>query len=149
MFLKHTLGLMRERERRKTMTSDSTGREFRVVETAVPHVAHVEVHHRRRHQREEASARSSGWEELRLIFERLSGDPDVRVVVLSGTGGEDDLGSGKESGGGGECLERSMRDCIDGVLSCPKRKFTFLRFEQALFFSRVVSFCRLERKSES
>ena len=96
------------------MAYDSAS-EFK-VRTAVPHVAHVELHRRLKN---DASIRS-GWEELRLIFERLSCDPDIRVVVLSGMRGEDFHASGTD--GKGDGLKRSMQDCINAILSCPKRK---------------------------
>ena len=83
---------------------------------AMPHVAHVELPHRRQHH----ASIESGWEELRLAFESLSRNPEIRVIVLSGMGGEDlhELGKGRK----GERLERSMRECISAILACAKRE---------------------------
>ena len=86
------------------------------VKTVVPHVAHVELHRRL----ECDGPISSGWEELQVIFERLSCNPEIRVVVLSGMGGEGFHALGKD--GAEEGLKRSMQDCINTILSCPKRK---------------------------
>lgn len=82
----------------------------------MPHVARVEFPRRPQPH----AAIESGWEELRLIFESLSRDPEIRVIVLSGMGGEDLHGSGKNEPG--ERFKRSMQECITTILACAKRK---------------------------
>ena len=83
----------------------------------MPHVAHIELPHR--HQRH-ASSIESGWEELRLVFESLSRNPEIRVIVLSGMGGEDLHEFGKDRTG--ERLEHSVQECITAILACTKRE---------------------------
>ena len=86
------------------------------VKTPEPHVAHIVLP---RHPQHHASIEST-WQELHLIFESLSCNPMIRVIVLSGTGEEDALESGK--GKRWETLGRPMHSCIATILACVKRK---------------------------
>lgn len=86
------------------------------VKAAMPHVAHVELPRRPQHH----ASREPSWEELRLVFESLSRDPEIRVIVLSGMGGQDLHEFSKD--GQGERLKRSMQSCIATILACAKRR---------------------------
>ena len=83
------------------------------VRATTPHVAHVKLP-------PQTASIESGWEQLRLLFESLSRDPEIHVIVLSGMGGEDFHESGKVRQEEG--LKRSMQGCITAILACAKRR---------------------------
>ena len=86
------------------------------VNAALPYVARVELPRPSGHH----TSLESRWEELGLIFENLSRDPEIRVIVLSGKEGDDLHEVGKDRQG--ERPLRSMQECIATILACPKRR---------------------------
>lgn len=111
-----------------------------LVTTPSPFVAHVEIN---RPRKLNAFARAM-WLEFGRVFRQLSGDADVRAVVLSGAGdraftaGLDVQAAGQEGpmsgqgGDGGDPARRAkefrahieeFQDCISEMERCEKREW--------------------------
>lgn len=114
--------------------------EFFNVTSPAPFVAHLEIN---RPKKLNAFGQPQ-WLEFGRVFQQLSADPDVRVVVLSGAGDRAftsglDLTAattqGPLSGKGGEDLDvarkgrdlkvhiAEFQDCISQMEKCEKRKY--------------------------
>ena len=115
-----------------------TGYKHYVVTSPSPFVAHVEIN---RPTKLNAFLEAM-WLELRQVFEQLSCDSDVRVVILSGAGdraftaGLDvqaaSQGTPLQAGGGTDAGRKAVKlkryilefqDCISAVEKCEKRGY--------------------------
>ena len=115
-----------------------------IVTSPAPLVAHVEINRPAKLN----AFHEAMWLELRSVFDKLSSDPDVRAVVLSGAGDraftagldvkaaseEGALSSGEAAGLDGARKAAKMRRhiaefqaCISAVEKCEKRRW-FLSF---------------------
>ena len=73
------------------------------VRHAKPHVGHVDLSSLAFKQ----ACSLSPWQEVQRALRNLSNDPNVHVIVLSGSGGG---------------IDRGMQECIATILQCVKRE---------------------------
>ena len=64
---------------------------------------------------------NSTWQDLRILFQNLSRELDVHVIVLSGVG--EDTVSESRSNDQAHQANRSMQECISAVVACVKREW--------------------------
>jgi delta(3,5)-delta(2,4)-dienoyl-CoA isomerase len=129
--------------------------EHYVITTPAPFVAHVEINRPAKLN----AFHEAMWLELRSVFRQLSGDADVRAVVLSGAGdraftagldvtaaSEGGLLSGEEGLDGARMAARLRRhiaefqECVAAVERCEKRRSFF--FYSVFAFFQLYSRCK-------
>ncbi len=82
-----------------------------------PHVAHIELPRWSKNH----TFINSTWDDLRVLFQKLSHEPEVHVLVLSGVG-EDGFSESRSSNRDHQA-NQSMQECIAAVLACIKREW--------------------------
>ena len=63
---------------------------------------------------------NSTWNDLRILFQDLSHELDVHVIVLSGVGEDafSEAGSNEQA----HQVNQSMQECVSAVVACTKRE---------------------------
>jgi len=111
--------------------------QYFLVDVPIPFVAHVQINRPLKHN----AFFEAMWLEMKVVFDTLSADPNIRAIVLSGAGAKaftagldvvasqgnfGDSKSAADPARAAVAIRRHIaefQDCISSIEKCEKRKF--------------------------